>query len=379
MASKKKERATLWPLDFANVEVPGKSPLSSIWIIGDKGTGKSTTIATIPAKNPLMIDLEASYTTLQFLRPMTRVDLNELVAGKAHTSKNIYLNLFETFWEYIQSIPAGTYDVIGVDTFNRLWYGMFNYVVAHPDEFGRVAAEYSGKEGTMFKRWPDTKELASRVVKLLESKCQTVVFASHIRDEFVDNRRSGNQTWQGPDIRGDVSLVLWLFNDRMVDPEGRKPGEKGFKGCYWAYNEKDRLTYHIPTDNGHVRIANLLPRKLVPTEPGQTLAEVIYGYMAAPKPDYGELNQVIGDPTRSLEGDAEQEARKAELQYELALNNAKMEMAHNLINKGFYTSMGEIAQAISDLNLDADVQIMSKIPSVEKALRENSRVPEQVS
>lgn len=374
----------LWPTNFANIEIEGQSPLSSIWIIGDPGVGKSTFITTIPAVKPLVLDLEGSYTTLRFLSPMTRIDLREKSREYLAKAKGILeYSFFLAFMDELEKIKPGEYDVIAIDPFSDLYFGSFFYVQNHPEIFGKSAERYRGKEGVIA-AWADAVTLWKDLVKRLESLCQTVIFTSHVKDIYDKSTqtKTGIRDGRGANITNAVSLKLWLFGPNNADPDGNKPGSPKFKGRHWAWIEKSRLTQHAKSEGSKFpRIAPLLPAKLLPEvyKDGsyQSYPELIYNYMAKPAPDYGDLNVIHGDPTANAETEQAEIQTKLEvlkLEAQQALANAKREMAERLIKDGLYETGAEIADAILTLNLDEDVQDINKMLSVEKALRQHKAV-----
>lgn len=370
----------LWPTTFSSVqnEATG-SPLPSIWVIGATKTGKSSFIASTLAKKVLVLDFDGSWATLQYHVPGKVIDIRK-EAAKIEGA-NIPLALFTAFWNVVSEIKPGEYDLIGVDGIEYIFEGSFQYVQKNPTIFGKSAGQFNGTMGTKF-GWGTTKnDLWPFLIRTLESKCETVILISHPK-EFVDKSsgsKTGRLTFKGVDLTELVTLVLWCFAPTDDDPEGNKPGTPAHKGKYWAVVRKNRLTWFYKQENGFPRQYAILPNKLI-LETGASYAELIHGYMNAPKPDYGTLNDVKGDPTRvELSEDdkkviesqeAEQKLELARIELEEKIANERNHLTRTLVGAGKrYATPDELGKRIKELGYDNYVVMRTAIGFVAAELK----------
>lgn len=373
----------MWPRTFASVqnEATG-SPLPSIWVIGATKTGKSSMMASTLAKKPLILDFDGSWATLQYHIPGKVIDMRQ-EAAKIEGA-NITLALFTAFWNVISTIKANEYDLIGVDGVEYLFEGSFQYVQKHPDMFGKASGQFNGTMGTKF-GWGATKnDLWPWLIRTLESKCETVILVTHQKDHIdkSSGSRTGRQTFKGVDLTELVTLVMWCFAPTDEDPDGNKAGTPNHNGKYWSLIKKNRLTWFFKQENGFPRQHALLPAKLI-LETGQSYPELIYGYMDAPKPDYGALNDVKGDPTRIEMSDEDkrviqEQQKEAELELikarqEEAINNEKNHLVVEFVGAGKrFTTNDALAARLKELGYENYVDARGKIgfEAVKLALRE---------
>lgn len=363
----------IWPTKWAIVpqeEVSGISPLPSIWLIADSGRGKSSFGASLPGRL-IVADCEDSWAALQYQRPnMTRFDVR--AEASKHDYREFQRNMFEaylTIVEHIKSLPPYTYDCLVIDPSSDLHFGSYFWVPDNGALFGKTPQRYNGREGTMA-QWADANLWWENHLTEMKQYVQTVVLISHPKDVYEgrgdNSRKTGQKTFRGANLTNKVSLVLWLYDERDEGPDGPKG-----KPARWAYVAKQRLTWHVYQKGSMFpRIHDILPKKLI-VKDGMTFPELIWNYMDAPRPDYGELNVVHGDPTKQV--DPEEERRQRQVERELdhveALRQAKTEMAERLIEKGFFDNAEDIRDAIIALDLVDDVQDITKLEAVEAKLR----------
>jgi hypothetical protein len=346
---------SLWPTTFAKRTEPLGSPLPSIWLIGESKTGKSSFMAMTKAQKPLIIDTEGSWATLKYqLPPEGRViDLSPLAL--AEKGESITLNKFSAFWKVINEIEVGKYDLIGIDGAEYLFEGSMQWLKTNEKVMGKHQGAFAGKEGTIY-AWGDAKnQLWPHIIKMLESKSETVILATHPKAEFdkTSKTRTGKQTSKGADFTELVTLKLWLFSPEQTDPNGNKPGTASHIGRYWALAKKHRLTWFVMQENGFPIQKPILPLKLI-LEEGKGYPEMIWNYMNQPSPDYGDLNQVVGDPTYD---EADKLAQQAELenqlletrqqQMELQIQEAMNEIVREYVGEGrLYDTISAVKERV---------------------------------
>jgi hypothetical protein len=288
----------LWPTTFAGIEEGAGSPLPSIWVIGLPERGKSSLAATTLAQQPLVLDAEGSWATLKYQVPGAKVvQLREKAA--AINEKNFHLALFTAMWNELEALQPGQHDLLVIDPTSDLYFGSYAFMLKRPDLVGKAAASYTGTIGNKA-QWADSYTLWKHIVGTATTKVQTVVLTSHPKDlvDKASGAKTGKQSFKGVDFTEIVSLKLWLFGPNDADPDGNQPDSPKHRGVYWALNMKSRLSWHVKQEGSPFpRIRPILPKKLV-LEPGQSYPELIWKYMDTPKPDYGDLDVVVGDPTR---------------------------------------------------------------------------------
>lgn len=182
---------------------------------GEYQSGKSMLALTTgaPIERVLIYDNEESVSTYHDMSPgFTRIDIaGMLPVGKTWTNLEFYLK-----WrEHLRSIPAGKYDVIAVDTVERVESGISDYVRFNPQEFGHSAKQYELMSGLY---WGDVKDLWGRHILELKQRCQMVILTVHMRDVYADRKPvAGKRQRKGKENLSEIaSLELELF---------RKPGQ----------------------------------------------------------------------------------------------------------------------------------------------------------
>jgi len=182
---------------------------------GEYQSGKSMLALTTgaPLDRVLIYDNEESVSTYHAMSPaFTRIDIaGMLPVGKTWTNLEFYLK-----WrEHLRSIPAGKYDVIAVDTIERVEAGISDYVRINPVEFGHTAKQYELMSGLY---WGDVKDLWGRHILELKQRCQLVILTAHMRDVYADKKPvAGKRQRKGKDTLSELaSLEIELK---------RKPGQ----------------------------------------------------------------------------------------------------------------------------------------------------------
>lgn len=304
---------------------------------------------------------------------MEVIDLRE--KSEELEGDNFQLRLFEAFRNQLLELEVGKYDIIGIDPMSDLYFGSFFFVGQNSKLFGKSPQRYNGREGVIA-QWADTKLWWKKMINNLKPYCQTLVLTSHPKDLYDKSTKlpTGRKAARGADITEAVSLQLWLFKPEDKDHNGLAAAHKNHVGNYWTLVKKNRLSYHVPNERtGIPRVAQILPNKIVPEVYGQTPVELIMAYMKQPMPDYGDLNKIIGEPTRPALSEEDRKAREQivlEQKLELEIANAKRSMSKRLIDGGYFTDIQKIALAINKLDMKEAANSLLEIESVEVTLIE---------
>lgn len=350
----------VWTTKFAQntSDIQGISPIPIIWVIGDKETGKSTFIATVDPVRPgapsrtLVTDLEMSQETLKTQAPIDTVDIRAMTrerVGKDYTHKD----LFVTWRDFVLNIEPGKYTVLGVDPVSDLHTGCFAWVADNASVFGKTPQRYAGEMGTKA-QWGDAALYWKQLCLELAQRVETIVFVSHIKDQYNNNVKTGKKEARGGDFKEIATLVLWL--DKTAD------------GKRWAMVEKTRLSWWDwgKPEEGRKRpiLRDLLPKRLEPQYPGQSYPELIDSYMAAPSADYGDLNVVTHDPTKTEMSDEEKlriEVEKRQAEMTKLKDQRRQELVNDLIANGVYKTGSEVIKAVQALGVTYTIDTHDEI------------------
>ena len=196
---------------------------------GEYESGKSMLALTTgcPLDRVLIYDNEESVATYHAMNPaFTRVDIaGSLPKNKTWTNYDFYL----AWVEHLRSIPTGKYDVIAVDTIERIESGISDWVSKNPAYFGHTANQYNSMSG-MF--WGDMKDLWGRHILELKARAQMVILTVHMRDVY-ENRKPvpGKRQRKGKDTLSELASLEVTLQ--------RKKGQAAPS----AYVMKTRLVY----------------------------------------------------------------------------------------------------------------------------------------
>ena len=294
MAKKKADEAPatkppLWP-----------QPIPVIGLTGKYASGKTLFGLTIaPGGETLVYDTEKSsesYLSLGF----DRVDVPaEMLRLKPAGYKP--LDTFEWWRKHVRSIPAGRYRVILLDTVSEIEAGLADWVLAHPHEFGRTAAQYARASGLL---WGDVKEHWKSILSDLASRCETFVFVAHLKAVWAGNSPTGKLAPKGKTTLEELaSLYLWM--ERHPDAKGNVPAVPS------ATVRKTRLAFTKITPAG-VIVSPALPPRIPEATP-----QAVRAYQLTP-PDYDNLKPEERAPETGLSEDEKLElrARTAEAEVE---------------------------------------------------------------
>lgn len=184
------------------------------------------------------------------------------------------LDVFRWFRETIHKIPPGRFDVVIVDPVSDIDDGLVAYVRKNPGEFGYTADQFEKASGLL---WGAVKNFWKTVLLEAAAKCQSFLFTSHLRDEWIGNRPTMRREPKGKETLMELaSLYLWLE---------RKPDEKGIVADVPSATVlKQRLT-DVSLIDGRVSLIPLLPPRIECAIPDE-----IRRYIVSP-PNYDSLKE----------------------------------------------------------------------------------------
>jgi len=215
-------------------------PLPVVTITGEYESGKTLAILTTgyPLKRTLIYDMEQSSQTYEPLGDFQRVDLlSELSIEKPNWTN---LDLYVKWLEHMRAIEPGKYDVIGIDTVERLEAGIADWLARNPRHFGRSANQYQKMAGVY---WADVKALWGSHILELTAKAKMVILTVHMRDQYSRETKkpTGKRERKGKDTLSEMAtLEITLV---------RKPGQVKPS----AIVNKTRLVYGSLNDPASVR------------------------------------------------------------------------------------------------------------------------------
>jgi hypothetical protein len=212
-------------------------PLPIVVISGEFESGKTLAILTTgyPLERTLIYDNEKSSAIYAAQAPFVRVDLMDELNKKS--TKWTDIEFYLAWKEHAASIKPGQYDVIGIDTIERLESGIADYVKKNPYP-GRTSNQYMAMGGVY---WNDVKDLIGREILALTAKCKMVIITVHMRDVW-DNKKPTNQR----ERKGKDTLSLLATLEIILQ---RKPGQIRPS----AIVSKTRLTYGDLADPKGIR------------------------------------------------------------------------------------------------------------------------------
>ncbi|RLC38515.1 hypothetical protein DRH27_02075 [Candidatus Falkowbacteria bacterium] len=205
--SPKFDPVPLWPNDV-EIRVLG--------LAGEFATGKTLFATMMRPKRTIVYDTETSANAYK-AQGFTHVDLcaegvKEYPTG--FTAKNIWL----MFLRMIEELKPGQFDVIVIDTVEMLEKGLQEYVEQNPTQYGHTSQTFRKMSGIF---WGIVKDEWKRVLSIVSAKCQTLVFTVHLRDEFVNNVRTGKKVPKGKVTLPELATVyLELERHEMVSAAG---------------------------------------------------------------------------------------------------------------------------------------------------------------
>lgn len=357
------EKKPLWGIESIKIPI--------LYILGETGAGKTTaaySIAPKPAGSEgaprvLHIDFENSGIDHQRRFHVNRVDLSgdPLAFGK--------------MVEGLEAVNDGEFDVIIIDPISDWGYdSVYDYLLSakiikskNPD--ANVSRRLASAD---IQSWQ--KMFFSRI----SGKCQTLVLISHLKKEFDKTSKATTDRFipRGFSFAELSTLTVRLFSPGHIDPSGKKPNAPGYKGEYWAslVGGKNRLVAtFFDQESGEAITVKALP-DVMHLEGGASLPAFMRKAFKSPSFDRSEELQF--DPMADTLNVADAEGRELALltaRHEADLFRLKKSLIYDLTigDQKCYPDGTAVANAISQLNLGADVNNRSKIyPDVHTALVE---------
>lgn len=276
-------------------------PIPVIGLTGEYASGKTLFGLTIaPGKDTLVYDCEkssASYEDLGFVRRDVPTIMLERTGGRGYRP----VDTFQWWRNEVATIPPGKFKVIGVDPISEIEAGLYDYVHAHPGEFGRTLAQYNRSSALV---WGDSKELWKQILADLASRCEVFYFIVHLRREWAGNAPTLKKSPKGKSTLEELaSLYLWM--ERKPNARGEVPAMPS------AIVRKSRLV-HTSFGADGVRMVPALPPRLPVATPA-----AIREYLLNP-PDPGNLKPEECAPEEKLSDDD-----KLELRAQIAAHEAE--------------------------------------------------------
>lgn len=177
--------------------------LPIVVISGEFESGKTLAILTTgyPLERTLLYDSEQGATTYSAQAPFVRVDLIEELNRKS--PKWTDMEYYMAWKDHASKIKPDQFDVIGIDTIERLESGIADYVMQNPYP-GRTKNQYMTMNAVY---WNDVKDLLAREILALTSKCKMVIITAHMRDKWEDRKPTKQRERKGKET---LSLLATL-------------------------------------------------------------------------------------------------------------------------------------------------------------------------
>lgn len=363
----------IWPAEYTGED---KSPIPILVVEGDSGTGKTTTLASIapapkgmPART-IVIDTEQSWSDIATHTSVVHYQIpTQKYRDQGH---NLVMSRWLAFLEVkdrvIQEMKDGMHPevkVLAIDSASDLRDGAQQWLVKNPQVFGRSHL-YKDKLGVSHS-WVDTNTLfESILVDEFGPLFETVAVAIHRKKDF----KTSTMREDGFKLVRKVALHLILFGTQHVE-EAKKA--KLESACRWAWVIKQRLSYQYIDEDGELRVAEMLPRKLIATKDGTSYIAMIRKFMRNPQANYGDLSE-FDDEAGIDEKPNDEQFQK---EYELKLREAKREMADRLKAEGLVKDDMQIANLLREMHPDEDgkpqgfkIESLTDVDTAETLIRE---------
>ena len=218
-------------------------------------------------------DSEGSATTYADGLHFEHRNLAEIMLQE-HPDGHKPIDLFLHWVADMRAIEPGRYRVLALDTVTEIEDGLVDWVRTHPEAFGHTRGQYQNMQGLM---WGDVKAYWKRLLSETMARCETFVFASHMKAVW-----RGSSTVPGQrQAKGKETLMelasLYMRLERSPEPNKAKAPRKPI-----GIVLKSRLANFDP---GSGETFPILPPRLPEATP-----DAIREYIKTP-PDYTKLKK----------------------------------------------------------------------------------------
>lgn len=244
-----------------------------VQVIGEHDTGKTTfclEAGAHPNRTLFVDDDVKGRATVQELRaggyPFGDYwDLVELKRGRTE------IEFFDAVLDKIQSIEAGSLDLIIWDTWAGFQSTFKSVIETRPQEFRQKWSARGDIKGAQ--QWNEAEKLEAAVLHRLQLLAGTVLVASHTKPAYIENKAVPGKTIPASDkaIRRVSRMRLWLRHN----PSSPVPVALVLK----------RLDQKIYVPDVGIRTVSVLPRKLTPADTDRSLWDTIKRYIQDPISD----------------------------------------------------------------------------------------------
>jgi len=194
-----------------------------VHITGPHDVGK-TTLALESGAHPSRIcivddDSKARSTVDQILRDMPDAESITYINFITETAGLSQLQVYDKGSEIIDRIEKGKYDIILWDTWSRYASTMKAHVRKNSLRF-REAKDWAGR-GDMkgAQEWKEAQGLEATKISLLEEKAPLVFLITHLKNQYIDNKRTGKDIPDASRTIGRIPrLRLWLLRNPSGSP-----------------------------------------------------------------------------------------------------------------------------------------------------------------
>ena len=269
---------------------------------GEYGQGKTIFgLSICPGSETLVYDLEGSsltYRSVGFTHVDMAAELNKKYPN-GYTAEQRYL-----WWRenVLLKAKSGKFRVLMVDPVSEIEDGLAEHVRKNAAKFD-LTDEQIRKAAPLF--WAAMKKQWKADLELFRPYFETIYMTVHLRDEFVNNARTGKREPKGKDTICEVaSLFLWFEREK-----NKATGKSA--DIPSAIVMKTRLAKTRITEDGDLEVVAILPPRIPEATP-----KGIRKYIDAP-PDYSKLAK----DERVLEKEMS-ESEKLILQASIASNQA---------------------------------------------------------
>ena len=297
---------------------PRGKKLNFIGLSGPHKSGKSLWGCTIDPANTLVFDFEKScgdYEALGF----TRVDWPTMVlkkfGGRNYSKRQECSYLLSTF----DKITPGKWSVIFLDPITDIESMIVEYVRANYADYGFASSETFTSSKGIF--WGHANAAYKNILVELGSKCESLVWTSHMRNVWVGGKPTTAKEPKGKETLEELAS-LYLILDRT--PPGPGQEEPDVPSAIVTQN---RLT-EINITNGCMKIVQCLPPRIPQCTP-----DAIREYIVNPRgsgdlrPDEIPQEKSLTDDERLLLETSRAEDVRAAAEAEAEATRSKLEVA----------------------------------------------------